>query len=114
MANPPIDLPQPAFGVLIVRVFTAIAIACSPRYDLRHHRAVLVEQKLVLRFQALKSAGSDVVLRLHRRRVILRSSGRAFAHVILFHRKIQPDLPITTQDRLCERSQTGIHTLIRG
>jgi hypothetical protein len=54
MANPPIDLPQPAFGVLIVGVLTAIAIAGRPRYDHRHSRAVFVKQKLMLLFQALK------------------------------------------------------------
>src|SRR5580692_1266980 len=102
MANPPIDLPQPTFGVLIIGVFTAIAIAGSPRYDLRHSRAVLDEQKLMLLFQALKSAGGDVVLGLHCRRVILWSSGKAFTHFVLFHRKIEQVLPMTTDDGHCE------------
>jgi len=40
-ANPSIDLPQSSFAVLIVGVFTAIAIASSPRQHL--HKAVLGE-----------------------------------------------------------------------
>ena len=32
-ANPPIDLPQPPLAVLIVGVFSAIAVAGSPRDD---------------------------------------------------------------------------------
>ena len=83
MANPPVYLPETALGILVVGVFAAIAIAGSPRYDLRHDRAVLGEQKLVLLFQALKSAGRDVVLDVHCRRVVLRSSRRAFAHFVL-------------------------------
>jgi hypothetical protein len=54
-------LPQPAFGVLIVGVFTAVAIAGSPCCDHRDSRAIIVEQKLVLLFQTCKSAGVSVL-----------------------------------------------------
>ena len=80
MANPPIDLPEAALGILLVGVLTAIAIAGSPRYDLRHSGAIFGEQKPVFVFQTLKSARRDVVLDVHCRRVVLRSSGRAFTH----------------------------------
>jgi hypothetical protein len=40
---------------------------------------------------------------VHCRRVVLRSSGRAFTHSVLFHREIQQVLPITTDDGYCER-----------
>src|SRR5205814_4783927 len=52
-ANPPIDLPQSPFAVLIVGVFTAIAIAGSPRHHLCNGRAFPGEQKPVLIFEAL-------------------------------------------------------------
>src|SRR5205085_3377551 len=61
-ANPPIDLPQPPLAVLIVGVFTAIAIAGSPRHHLRHRRTFLSEQKLVLILEALQPARRYVVL----------------------------------------------------
>jgi hypothetical protein len=61
-ANPPIDLPQPPLAVLIVGVFTAIAVAGSPRHHLRHGRAFPGEQKPVLIFEALQPARRDVVL----------------------------------------------------
>jgi hypothetical protein len=61
-ANPPIDLPQPPLAVLIVGVFTAIAVAGSPRHHLRHGRAFPGEQKPVLIFEALQPARRYVVL----------------------------------------------------
>jgi len=61
-ANPPIDLPQPPLAVLIVGVFTAIAVAGSPRHHLRHGRAFPGEQKPVLIFEALQPAPRYVVL----------------------------------------------------
>ena len=51
--NPPIDLAQPPLAVLIVGVFTAIAVARSPRHHLRHSRAFPGDQKPVLIFEAL-------------------------------------------------------------
>ena len=47
-ANPPIDLAQPPLAVLIVGVFTAIAVARSPRHHLRHGRTFPGEQKAML------------------------------------------------------------------
>src|ERR1700731_3119619 len=61
-ANPPIDLAQPTLPVLIVGVFTAIAVARRPRHHLRHGRAFPGEQKPVLLFEALQAAWRYVVL----------------------------------------------------
>src|SRR5580704_6406628 len=61
-ANPPVNLPQPPLAVLIIGVFTAIAVAGSPRHHLRHGRAFPGEQKPVLIFEALQPARRDVVL----------------------------------------------------
>jgi len=60
--DPPIDLPQPPLAVLIIGVFTAIAVAGSPRHQLHDGRAFPGEQKPVLIFEAIKSARRDVVL----------------------------------------------------
>jgi len=60
-ANPPIDLSQPSLAVLIVGVFTAIAVAGSPRYDLHNGRTFSGEQKLVLVLEALQSVRRYVV-----------------------------------------------------
>src|SRR6185312_1107959 len=49
-ANPSIDLPQSSLAILVVSVFTAIAITRSPRHHLHHSRAILGEQKLALSF----------------------------------------------------------------
>src|SRR5271169_1220919 len=54
--NPPIDLPQPPLAVLIVGVFTAIAVTGGPRHHLRHGPAFPCEQKPVLIFEALQTA----------------------------------------------------------
>src|SRR4029453_10480278 len=43
--NPSIDLAQPSLAVLIVGVFTAIAVARSPSHHLCHGRALSGEQK---------------------------------------------------------------------
>src|SRR5215831_16728461 len=61
-ANPPIDLPQPPLAVQIVGVFTAIAVAGSPRHHFRDGRAFPGEQKPVLILEALQSAPRYVVL----------------------------------------------------
>ena len=61
-ANPPIDLPQPPLAVVIVGVFTAIAVAGSPRHHLHHGRVFPGEQKPVLIFEALQPAPRYVVL----------------------------------------------------
>jgi len=61
-ANPPIDLAQPPLAVLIVGVFTAIAVARGPRHDLSHCRSFPGEQKPVLVFEALQAARRDVLL----------------------------------------------------
>src|ERR1700691_1240950 len=61
-ANPPIDLAQPPLAVLIVGVFTAIAVARSPRHHLRHGRAFPGEQKPVLIFEALHAVWRYIVL----------------------------------------------------
>src|SRR5437879_7473562 len=83
-ANPPIDLPQPPLAVLIVGVFTAIAVAGSPRHHLRHGRAFPGEQKPVLIFEALEPAPRYVVLTWRRGLVPFWSSRTPFSLVELF------------------------------
>src|SRR5579864_1186994 len=90
-ANAPIDLPQPPLAVLIVGVFTAIAVAGSPRHHFRNGRAVPGEQKPVLIFEALEPAGRDVVLDWRRGRVRLWFSRKPFSHVVVFPRRILTD-----------------------
>src|SRR5580698_1255410 len=80
-ANPPIDLPQPSLAVLIVGVFTAIAVAGGPRHYLRHGRAFPGEQKPVLIFQALEAAPRNVVLDWRRGGVRLWFSRKPFSHL---------------------------------
>jgi hypothetical protein len=80
-ANPSIDLPQSSLAVLIVGVFTAIAIARSPRHHLHHGRAILGEQKMALIFQAFDPAWSNVVFSVVRRGLLcFRSSRKPFSH----------------------------------
>ncbi len=88
-ANPPIDLPQPPLAILIVGVFTAIAVARSPRHHLRHGRAFPGEQKPVLIFKALQPAGRDVVLDWRRGDVRLWFSRKPFSHLVVFPGRIQ-------------------------
>jgi hypothetical protein len=85
-ANPPIDLPQPPRAVLIVGVFTAIAVTGSPRHHLHHGRAFPGEQKPVLIFQALQPVRRDVVLDVRRRLVRFWVSGKPFSHLVVFRR----------------------------
>ena len=61
-ANPPINLPKTPLAVLIVGVFTAIAVAGSPCHHLRHGRAIPRDQKPELVSKALQPARRDVVL----------------------------------------------------
>src|ERR1700736_6182019 len=75
-ANPAIDLPQPPLAVLIVGVFTAIAVPGSPRHHLRHCRTLAGEQKPVLIFKSLEPVPRDVVLDRRAGRVRLWLSGR--------------------------------------
>src|SRR5438094_164585 len=82
-ANPPIDLPQPPLAVLIVGVFTAIAVAGSPRHHLRHGRAFPGEQKPVLIFEALQPAPRYVVLASRRGLVPLWFSRKPFPHLVV-------------------------------
>src|SRR5262249_58672485 len=79
-ANPPIDLAQPPLAVLIVGVFTAIAVARGPRHHLRHGRAFPGEQKPVLIFEALQPTRRYVVLASCRKLVWLRFSRKPFSH----------------------------------
>src|SRR5947209_9644289 len=81
-ANPPIDLAQAPLAVLIVGVFTAIAVARSPRHHLRHGRAFPGDQKPVLIFEALQSARRYVVLALGRGFLTLRFSREPFSHML--------------------------------
>src|SRR5437660_5978298 len=61
-ANPPIDLAQPPLAVLIIGVFTAIAVARGPCHHLLHSRAFPGEQKPVLISEALQAGWRYVVL----------------------------------------------------
>src|ERR1700686_1697066 len=88
-ANPPIDLPQPPLAVLIVGVYTAIAVAGSPRPHLRHGRAFPGEQKPVLIFEALQPAPCYVVLDSRRGLVPLWLSRKPFSHLVVFPGRIQ-------------------------
>jgi len=76
-------LAQPPLGILIVCVFTAIAVAGGPRDYLRYGGAIFVEQKMVLLFETLKPAGGDVVADVHGRLVVFWSSGKAFPHLVI-------------------------------
>src|SRR5436305_4888932 len=82
-ASPPIDLPQPPLAVLIVGVFTAIAVAGRPRHHLRHGRAFPGEQKPVLIFEALQPARRFVVLNWRRGLVPFWFSGKTFPHLVV-------------------------------
>src|SRR5262249_21210278 len=88
-ANPPIDLAQPPLAVLIVGVFTAIAVARSPRHHLRHGRAFPGEQKPVLLFEALQPTRRYVVLASRRGLVSLRFSRKPFSHIVSLQARIQ-------------------------
>src|ERR1700682_5171434 len=87
-ANPPIDLPQPPLAVLIVGVFTAIAVAGSPRHHLRHGRAFRGEQKPVLIFEALQPAPRYVGLASRRGLVPLWFSRKPFPHLVVLPARI--------------------------
>src|SRR5207248_2786446 len=88
-ANSPIDLAQAPLAVLIVSVFTAIAVARSPRHHLRHGRAFPGDQKPVLIFEALQAARRYVVLALGRGFVTLRFSRKPFSHILVSPGRIQ-------------------------
>src|ERR1700674_2219359 len=88
-ANPPIDLPQPPLAVLIVGVFTAIAVAGSPRHHLRYGRAFPGEQKPVLILEALQPAPRYVVLASYRGLVPLWFSRKPFPHLVVLPARIQ-------------------------
>jgi hypothetical protein len=81
-ANPPIDLAQPPFAVLIVGVFTAVAVARGPRDHLSHRRPFLTEQEPVLVLEPLQAARGDVVLDLGPACLcVVRLSRKRFGHV---------------------------------
>src|SRR5205814_3448530 len=98
-ANPPIDLAQPPLAVLIVGVFTAIAVARSPRHHLRHGRAFPGEQKPVLIFEALQAARRYVVLALRRGLVWLWFSREPFSHLVVLPGRIQWVPPMNADER---------------
>ena len=80
-AYPPVDLAQSSLAVLIVGIFTAIAIARSSHHHLHHGRSILGEQKMTLIFQSFDPAWSDVVFAVVRRRLLrLRPSRKPFSH----------------------------------
>src|ERR1700691_3728918 len=87
-ANPPIDLPQPPLAVLIVGVFTAIAVAGSPRHHLRHGWAFPGEQKPVFIFEALQPAPRYVVLAWRRGLVPLWFSREPVPHLVVLTARI--------------------------
>src|SRR5262249_3518322 len=72
---------------LIVGVFTAIAVAGSPRHHLRHGRAFPGEQKPVLLFEALQPTRRYVVLASRRGLVSLRFSRKPFSHIVVLKRE---------------------------
>src|SRR6202171_2481955 len=82
-ANPPIDLPQPPLAVLIVGVFTAIAVTGRPRHYLRHGRAFPAKQKPVLILEALEPARRYVILALRRGLVRFRFSRKPFSRLVV-------------------------------
>src|SRR4051812_37599954 len=82
-ANPPIDLPQPPLAVLIVGVFTPIAVTGSPLHHLRHGRAFPAKQKPVLIVEALQPARRYVVLASRRGRVPLWFSRKPCSHLVV-------------------------------
>src|SRR5579863_3353791 len=80
---------------MIVGVFTAIAVARSPRHHLRHGSAFPGEQKPVLIFEALQPARCDVVLGLCRGLVRLWFSRKPFSHRVSCygeHRRISDNV----------------------
>ena len=93
-ANPPIDLPQPPLAVVIVGVFTAIAVAGSPRHHLHHGRTFPGEQKPMLIFKPLEPARRDVVLDVRRGGVRSRVSRKPFSHLLVFPARV-PDSSIS-------------------
>src|SRR6202453_2387280 len=88
-ANPSVDLAQPPLAVLIIGVFTAIAVARSPRHHLRHGRAFPCEQKPELIFEALQSAWRYVVLAACFGLVSSRFSRKPFSHIVVLQARIQ-------------------------
>src|SRR5476649_1138758 len=88
-ANPSIDLAQPPLAVLIVGVFTAIAVARSPRHHLRHGPAFPGEQKPVLIFEALQAVWRYVVLAWRRGLVPSRFSCKPFSHILVLPARIE-------------------------
>src|SRR6185369_15807023 len=79
-ANPPNDLAQPSFAVLIVGVLTAIAVARGPCHHLGHCRSFPGAEKPVLVFEALQAARRDVVLDSRGGLISLRFSRKPFSH----------------------------------
>jgi len=75
-------LAETPLAVLIVGVFTAISIACSPCDDQHDGLPIFGEQEMALLFQAFDPAWSDVVFFVVRRGGLLgfRSSGKPFSH----------------------------------
>src|SRR5262249_31224709 len=75
-------------AVLIVGVFTAIAVARSPRHHLRHGRAFPGEQKPVLIFEALQAAWRYVIFAWRRGLVPVRFSCKPFSHILVLPARI--------------------------
>src|SRR5258708_6978907 len=88
-ANPPVDLPQPPLAVLVVGVFTAIAVTSSPRHHLRHGAAFPGEQKAALIFEALQPARRYVVLGWCGGLVPLLVSGKTLFHLVVLPARIE-------------------------
>ncbi len=88
-AEPAIDLAQPTLAVLIVGVFTAIAVTGSPRHYLRHGRAFPAQQKPVLILEALQPARRYVVLALYRGLVRFWFSREPFSHLVVLSAQIR-------------------------
>ena len=85
-------------AILIVGVFTAIAVAGGPRHHLRDGWAFPGEQKPVLVFEALEPARRYVVLALRPGLIPLWSSGKPFPHFVVLPVRIQWALPMNSDE----------------
>ena len=84
-------------AILIVGVFTAVAVTGGPRHYLRHRRAFPAEQKPVLILEALQPARRYVVLAWRSGLVRFRFSGKPFSHLVVLPAQIQWVPPLSKE-----------------